>query len=123
MDSSQKTKCRVRNKRRMRVRKNLRGTEAKPRMCVVKTNSHIHVQLINDEQAVTLASTSTLSKEFQKSEFKRKNKTSAKQLGLKIAALAKQKNVQHIVFDRGVSKYHGVIAAVADGAREGGLEF
>lgn len=123
MDSSQNRKQRVRAKRRVRVRKHLRGTEVKPRLCVVKTNSHIHIQLINDDQSITIASTSTLSKEFRKTDYNRKNRTSAKQLGLKIAALAKQKNIQQIVFDRGGSKYHGVVAAVADGAREGGLEF
>lgn len=123
MDSSQIRKQRVRAKRRLRVRKRLRGTEVKPRLCVVKTNSHVHIQLINDEQSITIASASTLSKEFRNTDNNRKNKTSAKQLGLKIAALAKQKNIQQIVFDRGGSKYHGVVAAVADGAREGGLEF
>lgn len=123
MDGSQVRKNRVQKTRCFRVRKRLRGSLVKPRLSVVKTNNHVHVQIINDEEAVTLVSTSTISKEFRNSEFNLKNKNSAKQLGLKIAQLAKQKNVQKVVFDRGSSKYHGVIAAVADGAREGGLEF
>jgi large subunit ribosomal protein L18 len=122
MDGSQLKKSRNRVKRAMRVRQTLRGSLAKPRLCVLKTGQHIHVQLIDDENSVTLASTSTLSKEFKGTEYNRKNKESGKQLGLKIAALAKQKNVTTAIFDRGCFKYHGVIAAVADGAREGGLQ-
>jgi large subunit ribosomal protein L18 len=122
MDKSQIHKNQVRRKRKLRVRKSLRGCQAKPRLCVVKSGMHLYVQLIDDEKAVTLASTSTLSKEFQNTEYNRKNKASGKQLGLKIAQLAKQKQVNTVVFDRGLSKYHGVIASVAEGAREGGLQ-
>jgi len=123
MENSQIKRSRIRCKRAMRVRKNLRGTFEKPRLSVVKTNCHVHVQLIDDENAHTLVSTSTIAKEFRNTEFNRKNKASAKQLGLKIAELAKAKDIKRVVFDRGPFKYHGVIAAVADGAREGGLEF
>ncbi len=123
MENSQTKINRNRKRRALHVRKRVRGTAEKPRLCVVKSNAHIHVQLINDEAAHTLASTSTLSGEFRQTEFNRKNKSSAHQLGLKIAELAQAKEVKKIVFDRGPFKYHGVIAAVADGAREGGLEF
>lgn len=123
MKNSQKQINRIRRKRQQRVRKHVRGNGEKPRLCVMKTGEHLYVQLIDDEQSMTLASISTLSKEFRKSEFNRKNKTSAKQLGMKMAELAKNKNVNTVVFDRGRFKYHGVIAAVADGAREGGLIF
>ena len=122
MDTSQTHKQHTRKMRTFRVRKHLRGSGEKPRLCVVKSGLHLYVQLIDDEKAVTLASASTLSQEFQKTEYNRKNKESGKQLGLKIAELAKQKNVNAVVFDRGRSKYHGVIASVADGAREGGLQ-
>lgn len=123
MDSTQKKKMVVRNRRTLRLRKRVRGCEIKPRLCVVKTNKHVHVQLIDDESSSTIASISTLSKEFRSTEHNRRNQSSAKQLGLKIAELAKAKSVNKVVFDRSSFKYHGVIAAVADGAREGGLEF
>lgn len=113
----------VRNTRSMRVRKKVRGTSAKPRMCVVKTNNHIQVQLIDDEAQVTLASTSTFSKEFKNTEFGKKNKTSAKKLGEKIAELAGTKSIKEVVFDRGPFKYHGILAELADAARAGGLQF
>lgn len=123
MESSKKHICKVRKKRALRVRKHLRGTSDKPRLCVIRTNQNIHVQLIDDESSSTLASTSTISRDFRNTEFNKRNKTSAKQLGLKIASLAKEKSLKQVIFDRGPFKYHGVIAAVADGAREGGLEF
>lgn len=122
MQVNQTQKNRIRRKRTLRVRKHLRGDSVKPRLCVVKSAQHLYVQLIDDENSVTLASTSTISKDFKGSEHGKKNKESGKQLGLKIAALAKQKNVSAVVFDRGRFKYHGVIASVADGAREGGLQ-
>ena len=118
MDNSQLHRNRVRKTRAMRVRQRLRGNEEKPRLTVYKSSKHLYVQLIDDEKGATLASTSTLSKEFSKTEFNRKNKDSGKKLGLKIAELAKGKNVQSVIFDRGRFKYHGVIASIADGARE-----
>ncbi|MFZ0566217.1 MAG: 50S ribosomal protein L18 [Chlamydiales bacterium] len=123
MERNQKKRSELRKKRALRVRKHVQGTSEKPRLSVVKTNAHVHVQLIDDEKSMTLASVSTLSKEFRKTEFNRRNKTSAKQLGVKIAELAIGKNIKRIVFDRGWFKYQGVLAAVADGAREKGLEF
>lgn len=111
-----------RSKRAIRNRSHLRGNASRPRLCVVKTNAHIHVQLIDDENGVTLASISTLNAEFRAGEFNRRNVASAKQIGLKIAALASEKKVSEAIFDRGPFKYHGVIAAVANGAREGGLK-
>jgi large subunit ribosomal protein L18 len=123
MESSQIKATRVRKKRVIRTRKKVRGSQEKPRLCVIKSNKNIHVQLIDDEKSLTLASTSTLSKDFRATEYNRRNQTSAKQLGLKIAELAKEKSIKRVVFDRSGFKYHGVLAAVADGAREGGLEF
>lgn len=110
-------------RRAFRVRKHVRGTAAKPRMCVVKTNKHIQVQLIDDERGVTLASISTKAKELQKTPFCKKNKASAKVLGEKMAEKAKVLGVEKIVFDRGPFKYHGILAEVAGAAREGGLQF
>lgn len=123
MDTSQIKRNKVRISRARRVRKHLRGDQAKPRLSVVRSNQQVYVQLINDEKHQTLASTSTLSKEFKSTAYNKKNVESSKQLGLKIAQLAKDLSITHVVFDRGRYKYHGVIAAVADGAREGGLVF
>ncbi|NGX54078.1 MAG: 50S ribosomal protein L18 [Chlamydiae bacterium] len=123
MESELKRTILKRNRRAKRLRRKVRGNESRPRLNVVKSTKHMHVQLIDDESMLTLVGISTLSKEFRQTEFNKKNKASAKQLGLKIAELSKAKNVKKIIFDRGPYKYHGVLAAVADGAREGGLEF
>lgn len=113
----------IRFKRAKSVRKKLKGTAERPRLCVVKTNKHLQVQLIDDVNAKTLGSTSTFSKEFKGTEFNKKNKASAKKLGSKIAEIAKDKQVSEVIFDRGKSKYHGVIAELATAAREAGLKF
>ena len=85
-------KNQVRKMRRaVRVRKNLRGTANKPRLCVIKSNKHIYVQLINDELGTVLTSLSTCSKEYKGTDFSKKNKTTAKALGQKIAELVNQK--------------------------------
>ncbi|QVL57969.1 MAG: 50S ribosomal protein L18 [Simkaniaceae bacterium] len=110
----------VRKTRVMRIRKKLRGTAEKPRLSVFKSLNHIGVQLIDDEQGVTLASYSTLAKEMK---GKKLSKESAKLVGAKIAELAKGKKIDRIVFDRGRYKYHGLIAEVANGARDKGIKF
>jgi large subunit ribosomal protein L18 len=107
-----------RHRRVLRVRKTLNGTLMKPRLSVCKSNKHLYAQLIDDENSHTLAFASTLSKEKMK-----KSKESAKEVGLKLAKIAKEKNINRVIFDRGRYKYHGLIAHLADGAREGGLEF
>ncbi len=109
--------------RALRVRKKLRGSSLRPRMCVVKSNKHIEVQLIDDEAGLTLGSTSTLSKEFRNTEFKSKSKASAAKLGERIAEIANENNVKEVIFDRGPHKYHGVLAELANAARSGGLQF
>ncbi len=110
-------------KRAVRVRKHLRGNGDKPRMCVVKSNKHIQVQIIDDEKGITLGSISTNSTEFKGTEYSKKNKSSAKKLGERIAEIAKEKNIKEIVFDRGPFKYHGILAELADAARNAGLQF
>ncbi len=106
-------------KRTLRVRKRLRGTIERPRLCVRKTNKHLHIQIIDDENGVTLASTST----FAKDDKMKKSKESGYKLGEKIAKMALDKKVKQVIFDRGPSKYHGVLAQLADGARKAGLQF
>lgn len=114
---------RVRRSRAMRNRKKLQGTPIKPRLCVVKSNKHIQVQLIDDENGRTLGSTATFAKEFRNTEFTKKNKKSARKLGEHIAEIAKGHHIVEVVFDRGPSKYHGILAELADAARSGGLKF
>jgi large subunit ribosomal protein L18 len=118
-----KKRHRLRKARALRVRKHIHGTSVRPRMCVLKSNKHIVVQLIDDDNHVTICSTGTYSKDFKNTEFARKNKASAAKLGEKIAEIAQSKNIKEIVFDRGPFKYHGVLAALADSARTAGLKF
>lgn len=118
-----KNSQKLRVKRALRVRKNLRGSAAKPRLSVIKSNSHIQAQLIDDDTGQTLGATATFAKEFRGTEFNRKNKASARKLGEHIAEIAKNKNIKEVVFDRGPFKYHGILAELADAARAGGLKF
>lgn len=113
----------LKRKRALRVRKKIHGSSNKPRLCVVKTNQHIHVQLIDDDAGLTLGSISTFAKEFRNTEFSRKNKTSAKKLGERIAEIAKGQNIKEVVFDRGPFKFHGILAELAQAARDAGLQF
>ena len=114
----------VRRKRRnLGVRKHVRGTSVKPRMSVFKSNKHLFVQLIDDEKGCTLLSASTLMKELEKTEHKKKGKESARYIGELIAEKAKSNNIQTVVFDRGHNKYHGLLAELASAAREAGLQF
>ncbi|MFI0434215.1 MAG: 50S ribosomal protein L18 [Parachlamydiaceae bacterium] len=123
MNNLAKKNHQLRDKRALRVRKHIHGTSTKPRLCVVKSNSHIQAQLIDDDAGHTLGGVSTFSKELRNTEFNRKNKASARKLGEQIAEIAKGKNIKEVVFDRGPFKYHGVLAELADAARAGGLQF
>lgn len=123
MESSLRRKREARQKRSWRVRARIAGTATAPRLCVVKSNAHIAVQLINDETGTTLGAISTYSKEFKGGEFGGRSKESAAALGRWIANKAKELGIQSVVLDRGFSKYHGILAALADAAREGGLQF
>ena len=103
----QREKCR--GKRVLRVRKHLRGTSEKPRLCIIKSNIHIYAQLIDDDHGVTVASYSSMHKDFDKG-VRSKSKESARVIGKKIAELAQGKNVTQMVVDRGRNKYHGLLA-------------
>lgn len=113
----------IRRKRTLRNRQHMQGTAAKPRLCVIKSNNHIQAQLIDDEAGITLGAISTCSKDFRNTEFNRKNKASARKLGEHIAGIAKSKNIKEVIFDRGRFKYHGILAELANAAREAGLQF
>lgn len=121
MDNSKKNRNRARKTRVMRVRKHVRGSAERPRLTVSKTNLHIYAQLIDDEKSITLAGVGTLSK--QNKSLGGKSKETARHIGKQIADLAKKHNITTVVFDRGRYKFHGVIAELANGAREAGLQF
>lgn len=123
MESSVRRSKELKLKRALRVRKHVRGTGSKPRMCVVKTNKHIQVQIINDELGTVLAALSTNAKEFKNTETCKKNKASAKVLGELIGQKAKELGLTEVVFDRGPFRYHGILAELADSARSTGLQF
>lgn len=113
----------ARIRRHARVRKTISGTPERPRLCVFRALSQIYAQLIDDEAGRTLASASTIDGELR-AKMDGKNKTEqAKLVGQAIAERAKAKGIQTVVFDRGGYKYIGRVKALADGAREGGLEF
>lgn len=113
----------ARLRRKVRVRKKVIGTNARPRLCVFRSNKHIYVQVISDDQGRTLASVSTLTGELAEANQKSKGVEAAKLVGLALAKACKEKNITRVVFDRNGFLYHGRIKAVADGAREGGLVF
>ncbi len=123
MDNSKKRRIRARKARVMRVRKQVRGTAQKPRLTVSKTNHHLYVQLIDDVLGITLAGVGTQSKGHKGTDFNRKSKDSARKIGTQIAELAKEKNIEKVVFDRGRNKFHGIVAELANAAREAGLQF
>jgi large subunit ribosomal protein L18 len=112
-----------RRRRVLRVRKQVRGTAEKPRLSVFKSNKHIFAQLIDDDKGMTLASAGTIMKQFREKKLEKRSKEAARQVGLQIAEVAKQKNILNVVFDRGFNKYHGLLAEVANAARETGLQF
>ena len=107
-------------KRHTRVRGKISGTPERPRLNVFRSNANIYAQIIDDVNGVTLASASTLDKEFEGATG---NCEAAKKVGLKLAERAKDKHISEVVFDRGGYIFHGRVAALAEGAREGGLEF
>ena len=113
----------MRKGRHERVRKNLSGTSAKPRLCVYRSLKNISVQLIDDEAGRTLAAASTLDKDIKSNVAYGGNKTAAKQVGTKIAKAALGLGVEEVAFDRGGFLYHGRVKELADGAREAGLKF
>lgn len=107
--------------RHKRIRENLSGTAERPRLCVFRSNSHIEVQLIDDENQKTLVSASTKEKELNIENGS--NIEAAKKLGAEIAKRAKKAKITKVVFDRGGYLYHGRVEALATAARENGLEF
>ncbi len=112
-----------RARRHRRVRAKVSGTLGRPRLNVFRSLSNIYAQLIDDQQGVTLASASSVDNALKTQMGGKKKSEQAKLVGQAIAERAKAKGISQVVFDRGGYKYHGRVKALADGAREGGLEF
>ncbi len=110
----------TRDRRRKRIRAKVSGTESRPRLSIYKSNTSVYAQIIDDTKGITLVASSTRVKGAKS----KANKTeAAKNAGVEIAKLAKAKGITKVVFDRGGFIYTGRVKALADGAREGGLEF
>jgi large subunit ribosomal protein L18 len=112
-----------RKKRHSRVRKNLSGTSARPRLNVFRSLNHIYAQIINDETGTTMVSASTMDKEISATLSFGGNVNAATIVGKLVAERALAKGISKVVFDRGGYLYHGRVAALAAAAREAGLEF
>lgn len=109
-----------RTRRHARVRTKVSGTAERPRLCVYRSNANLYAQIIDDVAGITLVAASTLDKEIK---TKKSNIEAAKEVGALIAKRAAEKNIKTVVYDRGGYIFHGVVKALAEAAREGGLEF
>ena len=114
-----KTKADARIRRQVRGRKKITGTTERPRLVVSRSTRHLFVQVVDDTVGKTVASASTMEVDLRS--FEGDKTAKAKRVGELVAERAKQAGVESVVFDRGGNKYHGRVAAIADGAREGGL--
>lgn len=111
----------ARKRRHIRVRKRVNGTADRPRLVVTRSNRHIVAQVVNDKLGHTLASASTLESALRAAEGKKTDLS--REVGKLVAERAKAAGISTVVFDRAGNKYHGRVAAVAEGAREAGLDF
>jgi large subunit ribosomal protein L18 len=114
-----KSKSDARARRHARLRKRIAGDAQRPRLVVTRSARHVFVQVVDDSKGHTLASASTMEADLRKASGDKSEK--AKQVGLLVAERAKKAGITEVVFDRGGNKYAGRVAAIADGAREGGL--
>jgi large subunit ribosomal protein L18 len=113
----------ARQKRRLRVRRKVRGTTQRPRLAVYRSLKNIYAQLIDDTQGVTLVAASTLEEPLRSELEQKANQEAAFKVGQLLAEKALEKEIKQVVFDRGGNLYHGRIKALAEGARKAGLEF
>jgi large subunit ribosomal protein L18 len=114
-----KSKAAARIRRQVRGRKKIAGTTSRPRLVVSRSSRHLFVQVVDDTVGKTVASASTMEADLRA--FDGDKTAKAKRVGELVAARAKDAGVESVVFDRGGNKYHGRVAAIAEGAREGGL--
>lgn len=112
----------ARGRRQERVRKRLRGTDDRPRLCVFRSQRHMYAQVISDVAGRTLVAVSTLSRELRGALARTTDQEAARQVGLVVAKQCKEQGISKVAFDRNGFLYHGRVKAVADGAREGGLQ-
>ncbi|MFN8625664.1 MAG: 50S ribosomal protein L18 [Candidatus Binatia bacterium] len=117
------TKDLARLRRQQRVRKRLQGSDSRPRLCVFRSGRHIYAQVISDETGRTLAAASTLSRDLKGHVQRAGTRDAAKQVGMLIARLCQERAIRAVVFDRNGFLYHGRVKALADAAREAGLQF
>jgi large subunit ribosomal protein L18 len=117
------SKAQARRKRHLRLRRRVVGTAERPRLQVQRTLHHIYAFLVDDQRGHTLAASSTREKSIAADLKSKSNLEAAKRIGAEIAAKAKAKGITAVVFDTGGRKYHGRVAALAQAAREAGLEF
>ena len=120
---SKESRQEIRVKKHMRIRNRFSGTAERPRLAVFRSNNHMYAQIIDDTVGNTLVSASTLEKEIKAELEKTNNVDAAAYLGTVIAKRALEKGISEVVFDRGGFIYQGKIAALADAAREAGLQF
>ena len=114
-----KGKSAARGRRHLRVRKKVSGTAMRPRLVVSRSSRHVFVQIVDDTVGKTVASASTMEADLRS--FEGDKTAKARKVGELLAERAKSAGVEAVVFDRGGNKYHGRVAAIAEGAREGGL--
>jgi large subunit ribosomal protein L18 len=119
----QKAKKRRQLRRRRHVRRNITGTSDRPRLSVFRSSKHIYAQLIDDLKGVTLATASSRTADVAKEVAYGGNIKAAKAVGKQLAEVAKSKGIAKAAFDRGHYRYHGRVKALAEAAREGGLQF
>ena len=120
---SKESRSKVRIKKHMKIRNRFSGTAERPRLAVFRSNNHMYAQIIDDTVGNTLVAASTLEKDVKAELQKTNNVDAAAYLGTVIAKKAIEKGIKEVVFDRGGFIYQGKIAALADAAREAGLEF
>ncbi len=120
---SKKSRAEVRVKKHMKLRNRFHGTAERPRLSVYRSNMHIYTQIIDDVAQKTLVSASTVQKDIRSELEKTNDVAAAAYLGKVIAEKAKAAGITEVVFDRGGYVYHGKVKALADAAREAGLEF
>jgi large subunit ribosomal protein L18 len=106
-----------------RIRKKLRGTPERPRLAVFRSVAHIYAQVIDDTKGVTVVAANSMEKSSLETTKNGGNVAAAKEIGKRVAERAKEKGIDKVVFDRGGYLYHGRVKALADAAREAGLEF
>lgn len=117
--SDTKKRAALRLRRKLRIRKKINGTNERPRLSIFRSSAHVYAQVIDDVAGRTIVSIGS----FSKGKGVRANVERCTELGKQLAVKCKEKNIQHVVFDKNGFNYHGRVKAFADGAREGGLDF